>query len=147
MNASAPPVLIDYVSALADHDLKRISATLADELMFISATRTLDKEQFVAMLGALYAGFPDWNHGFHEIENRGESNYAIEWHQSGTHTGTWTMPGMDPIAPTGRQVQIPPQHFFYRVANNKLVLIFPEPIPHGAPRGILEQIGVTAPPL
>ncbi|UCH47123.1 MAG: ester cyclase [Betaproteobacteria bacterium] len=147
MNTSASQVLIDYVSSLVDHDTQRVATTLADDLMFVSATRILDKQQFIAMLNALYAGFPDWNHGYDDIENRGDGNYAIKWHQTGTHTGTWTMPGMEPIAPTGKHVQIPPQYFFYRVANNKLVLIFTEPMVGGAPRGILEQIGVEAPPL
>jgi hypothetical protein len=147
MNTSAPQILVDYVSSLVGHDLARIAATLADDMMFISATRILDKQQFIAMLRALYAGFPDWNHGYDGVESRGEGNYAIKWHQRGTHTGTWTMPGMEPITPTGKSVQIPPQYFFYRVADNKLVLIFPEPIPGGAPRGILEQIGVSVPPL
>jgi hypothetical protein len=98
------------------------------------------------MLSALYAGFRDWNHGHEGIEGRSEGNYAIKWRQSGTHTGTWAMPGMDPVAPTRKHVQIPPQYFFYRVADNKLVFIFPEPIVGGAPRGILEQIGVDVPP-
>ena len=147
MNASVPQVFLDYVSSLVDHDTRGVAATLADNMMFISATRILDKQQFVGMLNALYAGFPDWNHGYEEIENRGEGNYAIKWRQSGTHTGTWSMPGMEPIAPTSKRVQIPPQYFFYRVASNKLVLIFTEPMVGGAPRGILEQIGVEAPPL
>ena len=147
MNTPVSQAFTDYVSALLDHDLDRIASTLAEDLMFVSATRILDKGQFIAMLSALYAGFPDWDHGYNEIENRGEGNYAIKWHQSGTHTGTWSMPGMEPIAPTGKRVQIPPQYFFYRVANDKLVLIFPEPILGGAPRGILEQIGVDVPPL
>lgn len=147
MNTSTPQILVDYVSSLVEHDLAKIAATLAEDMTFISATRILDKQQFIAMLSALYAGFPDWDHGYNEIENRGEGNYAIKWHQSGTHTGTWSMPGMEPIAPTGRRVQIPPQYFFYRVADDKLVLIFPEPVVGGAPRGILEQIGVEVPPL
>jgi hypothetical protein len=33
------------------------------------------------------------------------------------------------------------------VRGDKIVEIHPEPIPGGAPRGILQQIGVEAPPL
>jgi len=54
---------------------------------------------------------------------------------------------MDPVSPTGKRVVIPAHYFFYRVAGNKLALIFPEPVVGGAPRGILEQIGVDVPPL
>ncbi|HUF21283.1 MAG TPA: hypothetical protein VMP00_11075, partial [Burkholderiales bacterium] len=109
--------------------------------------RVLAKAQFLAMLRALYAGFPDWHYAHDGVEDRGQGNYAIRWHQGGTHTRTWAMPGMEPIAPTGRNVAIPPHYFYYRVSQNLLTLIFPEPIPGGAPRGILEQIGVTLPPL
>jgi hypothetical protein len=44
-------------------------------------------------------------------------------------------------------VQIPAHYFFYRVEGEQIVEIRPEPIPGGAPRGILEQIGIEAPPL
>ncbi len=147
MTATVPRCLIAYVAGLRDHDVEAVAATVADDLMFISATRILDKPQFVAMLKSLYSGFPDWTYEHDGIEDRGQGNYAIQWRQMGTHAGTWMMPGMEPIAPTGKRVRMPPQYFFYRVAANKLILIFPEPIVGGAPRGILEQIGVTAPVL
>jgi hypothetical protein len=35
----------------------------------------------------------------------------------------------------------------YRVADERIVEIRPNPVPGGAPRGILEQIGVAMPPL
>jgi hypothetical protein len=54
---------------------------------------------------------------------------------------------MDPIPPTGKPVRIPEHYFFYKVADNRIVEIHPDPIPGGAPRGILQQIGVEAPPL
>ena len=115
--------------------------------MFISATRILTKPQFLKMLSALYTGFPDWRYEYHEIEDRGQGNFAIKWRQGGTHRGLWTMPGMDPIPATGRSVRIAPHYFYYRVVKDRLAIIFPEPIIGGAPRGILEQIGVPLPPL
>lgn len=147
MSNPTPKVLLDYVAGLHDHDLGKVADAVADNLLFISATRILDKPQFIAMLSALYEGFPDWRHANDAIEDRGQGNYAIRWYQTGTHTGTWFMPGMEPIAPTGKRVRIQPQTFFYRVAGDKLVLIFPEPIVGGAPRGILEQIGIPEPAL
>ena len=147
MNQKIPQVLLDYISGLVSHDVARITPTISDDLLFISATRVLGKVQFLEMLNALYSGFPDWTHEYDEIEDRGQDNYAIKWRQGGTHSGTWAMPGMEPIAPTGKRVQIPPHYFFYRVADEQLVLIFPEPVVGGAPRGILEQIGVDVPPL
>ena len=147
MTDRIPASLSSYIDALRDHDADRVANTVADDMLFISATRFLDKPQFLAMLRALYAAFPDWKYEHDGVEVRGEGNYAIKWRQSGTHTGTWKMPGMKPIAPTGKRVQIVPHYFFYRVNNGLLVLIFPEPVRGGAPRGILEQIGIDLPPL
>jgi len=142
-----PPVLLTYVEGLKTHDIRKIAGTVSDNLTFISATRMLDKAHFLKMLTALYTGFPDWNYAYDGIEDRGQGNYAIKWRQGGTHTAEWAMPGMEPIPPTGRKVSIPEHYFYYRVSGDKLTIIFPEPIPGGAPKGILEQIGITLPPL
>lgn len=142
-----PKVLLDYVAGLRAHDVPLVASTVADDLLFISATRILNKAQFLQMLTALYLGFPDWTYEYTEIEDRGQGNFAIRWRQGGTHRGTWAMPGMDPIPATGRAVRIPPHYFYYRIVQKRLAIIFPEPILGGAPRGILEQIGVPLPAL
>lgn len=146
-NRAIPQVLLDYVEGLKAHDVGRVAGTVAEDLLFISATRILDKPQFLAMLAALYAGFPDWRYEYDEIEDRGQGNYAIKWRQGGTHVGVWAMPGMGAIAPTGRKVSIPSHYFYYRIAGGALTIIFPEPIQGGAPHGILEQIGARVSPL
>jgi predicted ester cyclase len=141
-----PSVLLDYIQGLAAHDIERVANTVANDLRFVAATRVLDKPQFLAMLRALYTGFPDWHYEHDPIEARSDC-YAVKWRQGGTHTGTWNLPGMDPIAPTGKPVRIPEHYFFYKIAGDRIVEIHPDPIPGGAPRGILQQIGVEAPPL
>lgn len=140
----APAVLLDYIDGLKTHDVDRIAGTVADDLVFVAATRQLDKAQFLAMLRALYDGFPDWRYDYDRVE-QDEDVYAIKWRQGGTHTGTWTLTGMAPIPPTGRSVRIPEHYFFYKLRGGQIVEIRPDPVPGGAPRGILEQIGVAAP--
>ena len=147
MTQAIAATLKEYVTGLEMHDVDKVATTVSDELLFISATRILDKAQFLVMLNALYTAFPDWKYEHDGIEDRGQGNYAIRWRQSGTHTGTWALPGMEPIAPTAKQVKIPPHYFYYRIEDSKLTMIFPEPIVGGAPRSILEQIGVTVPDL
>jgi predicted ester cyclase len=144
--AAVPPVLLHYIEGLKAHDVERIAGTVADDLAFVAATRTLNKPQFLAMLRALYAGFPDWHYDHDPVEVRPDC-YAVKWRQSGTHLGTWDLPGMDPIPATGKQVRIPEHYFFYKVRDDQIVQIRPDPIPGGAPRGILEQVGVDMPPL
>jgi hypothetical protein len=57
------------------------------------------------------------------------------------------LPGLAPIAATFKRVTIPAHYFFYRVRGDKIVEMRPEPVPGGAPRGTLEQIGAELPPL
>jgi len=141
-----PPVLLRYIEGLKAHDVERVADTVADDLVFVSATRRLDKPQFLAMLRALYTGFPDWHYDYDPVEVN-DGIYAVKYRQGGTHAGTWTLAGMEPIAPTGKRVQIPEHYFFYKVRGDKIIEIRPDPVPGGAPRGILEQIGVAVPPL
>jgi predicted ester cyclase len=141
-----PTVMDSYIKGLETHDVDRIAAAVADDLAFVTPTRTLNKEEFLQMLRALYAGFPDWHYDRDEPERRGDV-IAIKWRQGGTHTGTFAWPGLEPVPATGRSVTIPEHFFFYRLQGGRLIEIRPELVPGGAPRGILEQIGVAAPPL
>jgi predicted ester cyclase len=141
-----PPVLLRYIEGLETRDVDKIADTVADHLAFISANRTLGKAEFLSMLRALYTAFPDWTYGYDRVEDRGDC-LAVKWRQGGTHTGVFAWPGMPAVPATGRRVRMPEHYFFYKLAGNKIVEIRPDPVPGGAPRGILQQIGVDAPPL
>ncbi|HTS52542.1 MAG TPA: ester cyclase [Burkholderiales bacterium] len=141
-----PPVLLTYIEGLKAHDVRKIADTVSEDLAFVSASRTLNKAEFLKMLNALYTGFPDWHYD-HDAPQWRADLIAVKWRQGGTHQGVFAMPGLDPVAPTGRKVKIPEHYFFYRVAGERIVMIRPEVVPGGAPRGILEQIGVRLPPL
>lgn len=145
-SATPPEVLLQYMNGLRTHDVPAILDTVADDLRFESMGRTLDKSAFGAMLRALYTGFPDWRYD-HDAPAQENGWWYVLWRQSGTHDGVFAMPGLDPIAPTGRHVRIPPQRFYYRIDGARIGVIRPDPVEGGAPRGILEQIGVAAPPL
>lgn len=144
--SSIPAVLLRYIEGLKHHDVDKIVGTTSPDLRFIAATRVLDQAQFRSMISALYIGFPDWHYDHDPVEIHGD-RYAVKWRQGGTHSGVWAMPGMPPIAPTGKSVRIPEHYFHYRVSGDRITEIHPDPIPGGAPRGILEQIGVVLPPL
>ncbi len=141
-----PPVIDMYVAGLKTHDVVQIAGAFSEELEFISPVAVLNKPQFLAMLTALYAGFPDWSYE-HDAPCLDGDQVAICWRQAGIHTGVFALPGLKPIAPTQRRVQIPDQTFFYRVRDNQIVQIRPDPIPGGAPSGILQQIGIATPPV
>lgn len=139
-----PTVLSTYFEGLKAHDVEKIGAAVAEDLSFVSANRTLTKEQFLGMLRALYTAFPDWHYDYDGPEFR-QYVIAVKFRQGGSHTGTFAMPGLSPVQATGKIVKIPEHYFFYTLRGDKIVEIRPEPVPGGAPGGILEQIGVQIP--
>jgi predicted ester cyclase len=140
---SIPEILFKYIAGLKGLDVNQIAGTVADDLRVVTPATIVNKEQFLAFLHALYTAFPDWHYDHDGPELRGEE-IAVRWRQSGTHTGTFTLPGVTAVA-SGKKVTIPEQFFYYRVHDNRIVQIRPDPIAGGAPQGILEQIGVGWP--
>jgi predicted ester cyclase len=138
-----PAAFCNYITGLKSHDVPRIASTVADDLAFIMPAKTLSKKQFLEMLTAMYAGFPDWSYDHDPPEVR-EDRIAVRWRQGGTHTGMLALPGFEPVQATGRSVRIPEQFFFYRLRDGQIVEIRPEAIQGGAPWAIFEQIGATA---
>jgi hypothetical protein len=142
-----PSALWTYIEGLRSHDIEKIASTLADDVRFVTPAKTMEKQEIVAFLSALYRGFPDWTYAY-EIPERLENDcYGVKWHQGGTHTGPLAFPGFPGVEATGISVSIPPHFFFYKIRGEALIEIRPDPIPGGAPRGIFEQIGVEMPPL
>ncbi|MDA1052916.1 MAG: ester cyclase [Planctomycetota bacterium] len=98
-----PPVLQSYINALKTHDVRMVASAVSEDLAFVSLGRTLNKSRFLDMLRALYTAFPDWHYD-HSQPEVSEGGIAIKWRQCGTHSGTFAMPGLDPIEATGRTV-------------------------------------------
>ncbi len=136
-----PAVLGSYFEGLKAHDVNKISLAVADDLAFVTPARTLTKQQFLGLLRALYTGFPDWHyeHGGPEIQ---QDEIAVLFRQGGYHTGPFGPPGSLPVKPTGRYVAIPEHYFFYKLRDNQITQIRPEPVAGGAPVGIYEQLGM-----
>jgi predicted ester cyclase len=141
-----PAVIRTYMDGLKAKDVDRVAATVADDLAVVTPQRTLDKGQFLQMLRAVYAGFPDYHYEHNAPEWQGDL-IAVRWRQGGTHSRTFALPGLAPIPATGTKVRIPEHYFFYRVRGERIIEIRPEPVPGGAPGGILKQLGVEMPPL
>jgi hypothetical protein len=136
-----PVVLRSYLEGLKTHDVDRIARAVAEDLGFVTTSGILSKQQFLAMLRALYAGFPDWYYDHDEPEFRPDV-IAVKYRQGGHHTGTFSLPGLNPLPATGTLVTIPAHYFFYKLRGQEIVEIRPEPVPGAAPLGILEQLGI-----
>lgn len=139
-----PDSILNYIEGLTSHDVDRIAAAVADDVVFVTPARTLNKAQFLAMLQGLYSGFPDWCYD-HDSPQWREDVITVNWRQGGTHTGILAEPGLPIVPATGRAVQIHDQNFFYKVRDNKIIEIRPDPVPGGAPWGLLDQLGMHVP--
>ena len=145
--STMPAPLATYIDGLKTHDLSRISSSFAKDIVFVTPARTMEHDEILAFLAALYRGFPDWSYDHDPPEQQSDGSIGVKWRQGGTHSATLEFPGFDPCPATGRSVVIPEHYFYYRVSDDGLTEIRPDPIPGGAPRGIFEQIGVELPPL
>lgn len=147
MTPEGPQPLQDYIEGLKTHDIEKIGGTFADGIRFVTPAKTMVKDEILAFLAALYRGFPDWSYDHDPPVFREDGSIGVRWRQGGTHTETLAFPGFEAVAATGKSVRIPEHYFFYRVSEDGLTEIRPDPVPGGAPRGIFEQIGVELPPL
>ena len=142
-----PASLLTYMQGLKAHDIKMIGSSLLDELKFVTPVRTMDKRETLEFLTALYQGFPGWHYDNDPPVAYSNGSWGVRWQQGGIHTGTLALPGFPAVPSTNRVVHIPKQFFYYRVTDQGMLEIRPDPIPNGAPRAIFEQIGVKLPPL
>lgn len=145
--AQLPASLALYMEGLRTHDIGKIGDSFAEGITFVTPVKTMCREEILPFLTALYRGFPDWTYHNEPPVQCTDGSIGVKWRQGGTHTGTLAFPGFEAVPATGTKVTIPPQYFYYRVNDDGLTEIRPDPIPGGAPRGIFEQIGVELPPL
>ena len=59
--ADVPSKLKLYMEGLRTHNLSFIGDSFADDIVFVTPVKTMQRDQILAFLGALYRGFPDWS--------------------------------------------------------------------------------------
>ena len=131
MNTSVPAALLQYMAGLKEHDLENIGSSLSEGVQFITPVTKMGKSKVLKFLAALYVGFPDWHYSHSEPELLEDGSFAVFWRQGGTHTGRLDFPGFEPVAATGKLVNIPAHYFFYKVSAAGLTEIRPDPVPGG----------------
>ncbi len=142
-----PAALETYMQGLRTHDIAMIGESFAKDIRFVTPVRTMERDDILSFLSALYHAFPDWSYDNDPPFLHAENTYGVTWRQGGTHLGRIEFTGFPGVDATRRRVIIPEQQFYYIVDESGLHEIRPDPSPGGAPRGIFEQIGVELPPL
>ena len=140
-----PAPLETYMEGLRSHDIDKIGSSFAPDIRFVTPAKTMQRDEILSFLSALYHAFPDWGYDNDPPFQREDGMFGVTWRQGGTHTARIELPGYPGVGATGRKVTIPEHNFYYRVDEDGLHEIRPDPVPGGAPRGIFEQIGAISP--
>lgn len=121
-------------------DVATLSGMVADDFQFLGVTpQPLGKQEFLGFIQALHAAFPDFK--FNETSASESGDTATIKHKiSGTHTGTFNVPGMPPIPASGKKFQLPEETSVFTFAGGKATKYLAQPAPDGGLPGILKQI-------
>ena len=133
-----------YHAALSSHDMEGLAARITDDAVLVTPMGELPRTAFLATMQALFAGFPDFSFEHGPARVAGD-RITVEMRMAGTHTGVLALPipGLSPIAPTGKHVTLPNQNFTYTVRDGLVSRIDPESVAGGGVPGILAQLGVS----
>ena len=139
--------VLRHLKAFGYKDIKDASDWLADDLVFYTSVKPLNKQETLDLFDSIFDAFPDWDISYDEPVADGELVH-VNLAMRGTHTNTLILgfPGLKPVAATNRAVVLPKQRFTYRVVNDRVREIIPEPKQGAGLFGILKQIGAKLPP-
>jgi predicted ester cyclase len=140
-----PKEVFDLYSAALDRgDLAAMAALIHDNFRLEGAGLDgIGKREFMAAMKAQLEAFPDYSENPTDVKEDGDVVRFIA-HVRGTQRGTLALPGMAPIAPTGKQIKLPPEPAWVKVSDDRLLLYHVEAVPGGGIRGILSQLGINS---
>jgi predicted ester cyclase len=130
------------IAAWCAADWDAFATLLTDDFAVSTASGgTISRQDFTDYGRALLIAFPDLAFNARDFREEGDTVYAtIE--ETGTHTGTLAaVPGVAPVAATGKHVKNPPEHHVYTIRGaqcSHLALVVP---PDGGIAGIYAQVG------
>jgi predicted ester cyclase len=107
----------------------------------------LNKAQFLGAMKNTTAGLPDFSFNSGEVIEHSETHVEQKIQISGTHTATLqnVIPGIPPLPPTGKRVQLPQETLHYTLEGSKISSIRVESVEGGGFGGMFSQLGVEPP--
>ena len=130
-----------FNAALNAQQWDAVASYLTDDFVFSGVTpQPVGKQEFIAGQQAWAAGAPDWHIALENLSERGDTIHGVS-HITGAHTGTLALPGMPPIAATGRHFETRDDVTATLRGNQLATLTVVQSVP-----GILQQLGVQLPP-
>lgn len=127
------------------NDAGTLSPLVAENFTMSGPTpQPLGKTEFIGFMHILLSAFPDFAFNVSRFEENGDAVIAYS-HITGTHTGTLALPGLPPIAATGKKVALPEEVQTYTVRDDKLYALVTDARPDAGVSGILAQLGILLP--
>src|SRR5579885_1669543 len=126
-------------------DTAGLTSMVSDDFQFLGVTpQTLGKQEFLGFIQSLHTAFPDFK--FNETSASESGDTATIKHKiTGTHTGTFNVPGLPPIPATGKKFALPEETSVFTFKGEAVVKYTAHPAPDGGLPGILAQLGVQMP--
>jgi len=140
--------VLRHLKALENRDLDDAAAFLDRSLVFHSAFKNFGKPETMRLMKAVWQAFPDLDIAYSDVTVSGNL-VQLYLQVSGTHRQLLQLdlPGIKPIAATGRKVVLPKQRVVCRVENDLVTEVFPEASPDAGLPGLLKGVGAKMPPL
>lgn len=127
------------------NNAEKLSSLVGDDFVMKGPTpQPLGKAEFIGFMHILLAAFPDFAFNISHFEENGDTVNAYS-HITGTHTGALALPGVPPIAATGKKIALPQEVQTYTIKNDKLQSLVTDARPDAGVPGILAQLGVMLP--
>ena len=134
------------VAALESDDPRRAGELLTKDFIYQGPfPGPLDRPQFLIYSAEIKKAFPDWSYHFTFIQDEDSDLVRGIIQQQGTHTGTFSLPGMAALSATDVSVILPIEAVRFRFRENQLACLEIEDASGGGLEGILEQLGVELP--
>jgi SnoaL-like protein len=107
----------------------------------------LNRDQFAGLSQAIHRGAPDWNFNAGQPQENG-ATIVIPVQITGTNTGELAdvIPGVPPVAPTGKSFSLPTEHISITFRDDKVSHVSVDTLPGGGIPGMYAQIGHPLPP-
>ena len=149
MSSAEVDVVKDFLRALDEKNFQKADSYLREDFVYSAPhpPQPLNREQFMQLMESLEVAIPDWSFNYSDVHQQGMTVHATI-HITGTNTGELIAPllNLPPIAPTGKKIDMPEEHFECGVRDYKIFWLTMHPAPGGGFQGLLERLGITMPP-
>jgi predicted ester cyclase len=142
---AAADIVTRGMRAWEQNDEATLSSLVNDDFVLSGPVpQPLGKHEFIGMMKAMLAAFPDFKFNGVVAEERGDT-VVVKSHITGTHTGTLVLPGLPPIPATGKKVSQPEEQQEFTLVNGKLSKLTTDARPDAGIPGMLAQLGTPLP--